>query len=182
VIHSIGIIETSSIAKGFEAADSMVKTANVELVEACAICPGKFLVVVVGGVADVKAAMAAGAATAGETLVDRMELANVDAAVPEALRGVCAAVDIDAMGILETFTAASGVLAADAAVKAASVTIIELRLARGMAGKSFFTITGNVGAVKAAMDAAKADAAKAGLLVQAVVIPSPHEALKRLSL
>lgn len=182
MIHSIGIIETSSIAKGFESADAMVKTANVELIEACTICPGKFLIVVAGSVADVKAALAAGADFAGSTLVDQMELANVAPEVPEALRGVSPAAEIDAMGIFETFTAASGVLAADAAVKAASVQILELRLARGMAGKSFFTVTGTVASVKAALDAAKATVSAEGLLVQSVVIPSPHESLKRLSL
>lgn len=182
MIHSIGVLETSSIARGYETADAMVKTAAVELLEAMPICPGKFLIIVVGAVADVSAAMSAGAAVSGEFLVDKMELANVAPEVPDAIRGVSPAERLGALGVFETFTAASGIEAADAAVKAAAVSLLELRLARGMGGKSYFTITGNVAAVKAAVDAARVKAAEAGLLVQSVVIPAPHESLARFAL
>ena len=38
---AIGMIEFKTIATGITAADAMVKTADVELVEALAVCPGK---------------------------------------------------------------------------------------------------------------------------------------------
>ena len=49
---AIGIVETSSIAKGFEIADTMLKTANVRLVVNRTICPGKYMVLI-GGDVDV---------------------------------------------------------------------------------------------------------------------------------
>ena len=47
---SIGIIETSSIAKGFQIADSVLKAANVEMVVNRTICPGKYMVLISGDV------------------------------------------------------------------------------------------------------------------------------------
>ncbi|MBU0927327.1 MAG: BMC domain-containing protein [Spirochaetes bacterium] len=175
---SIGIIETTSIARGYAVADAMVKTASVELVEATPICPGKFIVVVSGSVSSVSASVEAGAASAGDSLIDRMELASIHPDVPAALRGNSTPPAIEALGILETFTASAGVLAADAAVKSANVSIIELRLSRGMGGKAYFTVTGSVSSVSAAIDAASASASASGQLVSKAVIPSPHSDLK----
>ena len=62
MLHAIGLIETNSIAKGIEASDVMAKTANVSILIAKAICPGKYIVMVGGDVAavqqSVKAAIA----------------------------------------------------------------------------------------------------------------------------
>ncbi|MFM7846666.1 MAG: BMC domain-containing protein, partial [Planctomycetota bacterium] len=57
---AIGIIETSSIAKGFEISDSILKSANVELVVNRTICPGKYMVLISGDVDAVKASIEAG--------------------------------------------------------------------------------------------------------------------------
>ena len=64
--------------------------------------------------------------------------------------------------------------AADAAVKAANVELIEVRLGRGMGGKSFIAVTGEVAAVEASIRAAEALAGMEGLIASRVVIPSPH--------
>ena len=180
--YSIGIIETNSIARGYETADAMAKVAAVDLIEATPICPGKFIIVITGSVASVSASMAEGAAVAADYLIDSMELASVHPDVPAALRGTSAPPAIEALGIFETFTAAAGVLAADAAVKAAQVSIIELRLSRGMGGKAYFTLTGSVSAVSAAIDAATASASASGQLVAKAVIPSPHADLRGFAL
>ncbi len=177
--HSIGILEVLSVARGYEAADAMVKTAAVELAEASPICPGKFLIVVTGAVADVSASVAAGAAAAGDALVDRMELASLHPDVPAALSGNADPPRIEALGILETFTAASCILASDAAVKAAEVALIEIRLSRGMGGKSYCCLTGSVSAVQAAVDAGAAVASSLGQLVARISIPAPHEDLRK---
>ena len=57
---SVGLIELSSIAAGFEACDAMLKAAAVELVLARTICSGKYMVLVRGEVADVQASVQAG--------------------------------------------------------------------------------------------------------------------------
>ena len=42
---AIGMIEFKTTATGITAADAMVKTSEVEIVEAQTVCPGKYIVV-----------------------------------------------------------------------------------------------------------------------------------------
>ena len=56
----------------------------------------------------------------------------------------------DAVGIFETFSVASSLLAADAAAKAAQVEVAELRLADGLGGKAYFVVAGEQADVEAA--------------------------------
>ena len=72
---------------------------------------------------------------------------------------------------------ASLIEGADAAVKAANVQLIEIRLAMALGGKAFVTLTGNVAAVEAAVDAAGQVVGQKGLLVNKVVIPRPRPEL-----
>ena len=76
-------------------------------------------------------------------------------------------------------SAAGGVSAADIAVKAADVDLIEVRLSRGMGGKCFVLMTGEVADVRSAVSAACEIVEKDGMLAACTVIPSPHEDLKK---
>ena len=58
--NAIGMIELSSIAEGVNTADVMVKAANVELIHASTVCPGKYVAIVHGEVGAVRASMKAG--------------------------------------------------------------------------------------------------------------------------
>jgi microcompartment protein CcmL/EutN len=88
-----------------------------------------------------------------------------------ALRGLVTRSEEDALGIIETLTAASAIVAADLAVKAASVTLRDLRLANGIGGKGVITLSGTVSDVQAGVEAGRALALKRGLLARSVVIP-----------
>jgi microcompartment protein CcmL/EutN len=171
---ALGLVETSSIARGLVVADQMCKRAQVTLVLARPVSPGKHLVLVSGDVAEVGEAMQLGVATAQQTLVDRLELAQVAPGLLAALgRQTVAPVPDLAVGILETFSVASTLLAADAACKAAAVELIELRLADGLGGKGYFVLGGEQADVDAALIAAEA-AVPVGLLVSRELIPRPH--------
>lgn len=172
---SIGFLETSSIAKGIEATDAMLKTANVELLLTLIVPRGKYLVMVGGMLADVEQSMGAGLALAGATTVDHFTIQNVHPQLPAAIRGRVKTEKAEAIGIIETKEVASAIYAADAAVKAAAVTLIE---ARNQAGaKGMVVLTGEVGAVRAAIAAGVATIRKDGMLVAEVVIPLAHPAL-----
>ena len=82
-----------------------------------------------------------------------------------------------ALGIMESFSIASMIYSADAALKSADIRSIELRLGTGLGGKAFFTFTGDVSAVEAAASAGKEVVEQGGLLVDIEVIPSPTEKL-----
>ena len=60
MIRAIGLVEFVSIAKGIEAADAMLKAANIELLEAKPICPGKYIVLICGDVSAVENSVNAG--------------------------------------------------------------------------------------------------------------------------
>ncbi|MCX7919741.1 MAG: BMC domain-containing protein [bacterium] len=176
---SIGLLEFRSIAKGIESADAMVKTAPVDLIIAGTLCPGKYIAVVSGEVAAVESAVRAGAALGREELVDELVIANVH---PDIFPALTASTDINlneiqSVGIIETFSIAASVAAADLAAKAANVKLIEVRLARGLGGKSFVCLAGTVAEVRAAVEAGSQYAKDQGLLVSSVVIPSAHPSL-----
>ena len=84
---AVAAIETSSIAQGTGAADAMVKTAEVEILEVGALSPGKFWILIGGEVAEVRAAWQRGRDVAGETLLDSLFIPQLHELVLPALRG-----------------------------------------------------------------------------------------------
>lgn len=172
-LHALGMLEYTSIAKGIESADQMVKTAAVTPLFFKTICPGKYLAAIHGNVAAVSASIEAGREIGATAVVDGFVLANVHAQILWALSGAAKEDDLNALGVLETFSAASIVLAADAAAKAAAVTILDIHLAMGLGGKGYAYMTGDVAAVQAAVKAGESAVAQSGLLVASAVIPRP---------
>jgi microcompartment protein CcmL/EutN len=130
-----------------------------------------------GDVGSVEDSVDAGKEIAGEFLVDTFIIPNVHSAVFPALSCATQIQEINALGIIETYSSASCITAADAAAKAADVELIEIRCATGLAGKSFVTLTGDVGSVNAAVSAGVEVLADQGLLQSYVVIPSPSKEL-----
>lgn len=175
---AIAAIETSSIAQGAVTGDAMVKTAEVELLEARPLSPGKFWVLIGGGVAEVRAAHRRGLEAAAETRLDDLMIPQLDASVMPALAGRVAGPDHDALGIIETLTAAATIVAADRAAKTAGILLREIRLANGLGGKGFVTLSGDVASVQAAVESGRAEAQRAGLLVRAIVVPRLHAQMK----
>jgi microcompartment protein CcmL/EutN len=171
---SIGLIELSSVAAGFQAADTMLKAGNVRLLLSRSICSGKYMILIGGDTAAVEAAVEAGSEAAAGCLIDQFVIPNLHPDVIAAI-GRSQPVQPDgALGILESFNVATLIEAADAAAKSASVTLMELRLAMALGGKAFCTLTGDIASVQAAVGAGRKVIADAGVLVNAVVIPRPH--------
>ncbi len=173
--NSIGLIELTSIAKGYEVADALLKAADVKIVFNRSICPGKFMVMVSGETAAVESSIAVGLDRGGDTVVDDLFIPNVHPDVFPAISGTRVIEETDALGIIETFSVASIIEAADAAVKAADVQLIDIHLAMAIGGKGYVTMTGDVAAVNAAVEAGANYIRHKGLLVNKVVIPHPRE-------
>ena len=176
---SIGAIELSSVGIGYRIEDEMLKAASVDLLLARTICSGKYLIVVGGSVSSVEAAIRAGLATAGEAIIDYLIVPNVHESVFPAL-GQSVVLDGDhngALGVIETFSGTSVLAAADAAAKAARVTIFRIHVAMALGGKGLCLMTGTVADVRAGVQAAAAVARERGLLVSEVVIPRPSKEL-----
>ncbi len=172
--RSVGLIELSSVAAGFQVADTMLKAGNVRLLLSRSICSGKYMVLIGGETAAVQSAVEAGAEAADGCLISRFVAPNVHPDVLLALGRSQPVEPTGALGILESFNVATLIEAADAAAKAANVTLLEIRLAMALGGKAFCSLTGDVGSVQSAVAAGRRVISEAGVLVNAVVISRPH--------
>ena len=180
-ISSIGLIELSSVATGLQVQDTMLKAGDIQLLLARSICSGKYLIVVAGDVTSVQAAVLAGGTAAGASLIERRQIARVH---PSVLAAISNAVDVDprqlrSIGVVETFSAASIIEVADAAVKSANVTLLRIHLAMALGGKGFVLMAGDVSSVQAAVAAGAKVAGEDGMLVGKAVIPAPSQELFR---
>ena len=171
---TIGLIELSSVAAGFEVADTMLKAGNVRLILSRSICSGKYMVMIGGETAAVQSAVTAGTDASNGCIIDSFVIPNVHPDVFVALGRTSPVEPTGALGILESFNVATLIQGADAAAKAAAVQLLEIRLAMALGGKAFVTMTGDVSSVKAAVDAGRQVIGDAGVLVNAVVLSRPH--------
>lgn len=177
----IGLLELCSVARGVEVADAVLKEARVEMLFATPVHPGKYVLLFTGGVQDVRASLARGAQLAASDLVDQLLIPQVHEQIVPMLKRKGGRINgsLDAIGVIETTTVASSILSADAALKTATVDLIDIRIANGLGGKSFFTVTGEVSDVRSAVMAGAKLAQERGLLARDVVIPKPHADLVR---
>jgi len=171
--RTIGLIEFKTTPSGMVAADRMVKTAEIELLEAGTVCPGKYIALIAGTLSAVTAAVEAARSDFSEHYIDSFVLGNPHDSIFPALYGASDIKEVDAVGILETYDVASIIVAADIAAKTAIVDLVEIRIAKGMCGKSFMIITGEVAACEAAIAKAAASAAQDGMLLDKAVIARP---------
>jgi len=174
---AIAILEFTTVSAGIKAADIMAKTADINIIEAQAVCPGKYMTIISGSLSAINAAVDAGKNACGERHISSFILGNPHESLFSAFYGNAQVEKIRALGVFETFDAASAVMAADTAVKTAIVELIEIRLAKGMCGKSFVTLTGEIAAVEAAVSRAAKVAGEAGMLLDTCVIANPDAKL-----
>jgi microcompartment protein CcmL/EutN len=170
---ALAVLEFSSIAAGIAAGDAMIKRAPVAEIVGGTVHPGKYLVMVVGEVAAVEEAVAAGIDRSAAALVDRVLLPDVHPAVAAAVRGERLSPEGEAVGVIETTTVAATIAAADAAVKGATVVLTELHLADALGGKAYALFSGVVSDVEAAV-AIGLGRISPERLAGSVVIPQVH--------
>lgn len=174
MFETIGFLELNSIAKGVEAADIMLKTAQVDLVFAKAGCPGKYYILIAGEVAAVEASLKAGIQIGENHTVDHCLIPRVHPQVIRAIHQSGMLEHTGAVGVMEYYSVTASVYGADAAVKVADVDLLDVRLGTGIGGKSFVVLTGEVAAVKAAVEAGIHTEQAEGMVVSSVVIPNPR--------
>lgn len=173
---ALGMIEFKTVASGITATDIMLKTADVEIVQANPVCPGKYLATISGEISAVRAAIDAAERYNPAMLIDKFLLGNPHDTVQPAICGALEVEQKGAIGILETYTAASAVVAADTAAKTALIELVEIRLAKGMCGKSYIILTGSVSSVTAAIERAKSGM-QDGWYLDSSIIAGPDERL-----
>ena len=144
--NAIGMVELTSIARGIETSDFMVKAAQVELIRSSTVCPGKYIIIIAGDTGDVKASMAEGIRQGGESVVNTLLLPNAHPQLipaismttqpPRRRRGGRAGVLFHRLGPLRPPMWPP---------RQPNVTLIEVRIGYAIGGKGFVTLTGDVG-------------------------------------
>ena len=174
---SIGVIELKSIPKGVEAADAALKSAGIDMVSAHPACPGKYEIILTGSISNVTAAVSHVVSKFEGYVIDSSVMGRIDEQVITALFGTNTPEQRGSLGLIESFSAATAIRAADIAVKTARVSIYDLRVSRGMGGKGVVMLNGEIGDVSAAVEAGAKYASECGMLSSSAVIAAPHEDL-----
>ncbi|MCX7828386.1 MAG: BMC domain-containing protein [Thermanaerothrix sp.] len=174
---AIGLMEYKTVPKGVEAADAMLKASEVRLLFSSPICPGKYVSIISGEVDAVRTAVNKAVLVGGIFTVDSHVLPNVHPSVIPALTGTADFGGVEALGLVETISAVAAITAADVAAKAASINLLEVRIARGLGGKGFVVFTGDLGSVEASVRACEKRLGDEGGVVSSSVIASPHRDL-----
>ena len=175
----IGFLEYISIGKGIEAADLISKYAGIEILLSAPNCPGRYQILFSGDVGAVREAIDLAKSHADFNFLDSLILPRVDDQVISAIYGPDISEIQDAIGVFETMTMTATIEGADTMVKTSEVGIVDLRLGKGLAGKSYVIVTGPLQHVRTAMDAALEGVADRGVLISAVVVPSLNRDLVR---
>ena len=147
------------------------------MVSAHPACPGKYEIILAGSISDITAATTHVTSRFEGYVIDSSVMGRIDPQVVTALFGTNTPASRGSLGLIETFSAASAIRAADIAVKTARVEIYDLRVSRGMGGKGVVMITGDIGDVSAAVEAAANYAKGVATLSSTAVIAAPHEEL-----
>jgi microcompartment protein CcmL/EutN len=172
----LGAVEWDSIANGVRAADALVKVAPVTPIVLRPVTPGRYFALYAGEVEAVQAATLRALEVGGASVLDHLVLPNPHKTLVPVIKGKTSSEPLEAIGIIETLTMCSLIIAADAAAKTGEVRLHEIRLAMGLGGKAFAVVTGEVSSVEAAVERGSALAAERGFLLSSVVIPNPDPA------
>jgi microcompartment protein CcmL/EutN len=171
---ALGMIEFKSVARGIMTTDAIVKKAPVVLLETHPICPGKYVVIFGGEVADVEESLEAGLKAGGDLVINELFLPHAHEDIIPAITGTTIIETFGAVGVIETFSIASCVVAADKAAKMSPAKLVEIRLAQGLGGKGYFVMTGELADIEASIAAARDHVRSEGLLAGCEIIPRPH--------
>jgi microcompartment protein CcmL/EutN len=178
-MNAIGIIELSSIAKGFETQDAVLKDALVEKLIARTICSGKYLILVRGEVGDVESAMGRARDIGAYAIINCITIPNIHEKVFPAIAGPTS-LDMprpDGLAVIETFSVASAICAADYAVKEADVHIVRIHVSMAIGGKGVVILTGGIDALRSAIIPAIDFVKEEGMLAGHCLITHPHESM-----
>ena len=174
---ALGMIELKSVARGIKVTDAICKKAPVDIIQTSAVCPGKYMILFSGEVADVEEAFMEAELIGRDLIVHQIMLPMLHQDIIPAISGTTKISDFKSVGIVESFSISSCVIAADMAAKAAAVKMVEIRLANGLGGKGYFVMTGELSDVEESLRVATDHIKEEGMLAASEIIQNPHPEL-----
>lgn len=176
---ALGLVEFSSIAKGIEAADMMVKKASVEVLKMKHICPGKFMIILMGDIEDVRVSVEA-LSSDTRKIVESAVISNAHNDLISYFNNNHTAFDSEAIGIFETSTVTSALISLDKSLKSSSVKLLRMYLGNGIGGKSYFIVSGSISDVEEAIKAATNTISHKRLIYKSIIPHPSKDAIKNL--
>ena len=173
VRKALAMVEFSTVASGITALDIITKTAQVDILAAQTICPGKYMIIFCGSIGAVNASLESARRVAHN--MDEFLLGSPHPDIFPALMGTTLLPENAALGLVETYSGAAAIKAADAAAKTAYINLAQIHIAHGMCGKSTVMFTGEIAAVSTALEAAKKEASDKGRLLDTALIANPDK-------
>jgi microcompartment protein CcmL/EutN len=176
--EALGVLECETIHRGWETTDAMSKMARLRILAAEPIPPGRFLVVVGGPVGEIEVAFRRGVEVAG-ALHDRLFLPEAAEGILPALASGARRGEVDSLGLFETLSVSAVLDGADRGLKGAAVRLLQLHLARGIAGHAFGIFEGRQDMVEAALALAEERARAHGRWIGATLLARPDPGVVR---
>jgi microcompartment protein CcmL/EutN len=171
---AVGIFEIGSLARGYALMDQILKKAPVKILEGTYMSPGKFFILFNGDEASTEESFQTVRNAPQPSILDSVLIHQIHESILPGMYGLLKTEVRHSLGVVETSTMASGILAADRSMKEANVELIELRSSRGIGGKCLYFVTGKLEEVQASVSAAQAILSERGTLLHTEVIANPH--------
>lgn len=172
---AISCFEFSSLARGYFLLDQLVKKAPVKILEAAAVTPGKFFVLINGDEASVEESRQHILSLGRDHILDEVFIPQLHPEVLPAMYAQNRFPVEESLGIVETATVASGLVSADQACKNAVIHLVDFRMARGIGGKAYYFVTGKLEDVEASVHAGAFAVEGKGTLIRTEVVARPHD-------
>ncbi len=176
--EAVASLELATIARGIVVLDAMAKRAETTFVAARTVSPGRYWVVISGGVAEVEEALDAALEIAAEDRVEHVLLRDPARGLVDALASQLDTAMDESLLIVETTAISSTLVAIDRALKETESALLELRFGAGLSGKGVFTLTGALHMVEAARDVV-AEVLTPQAVVRTELIAQPHPDLPK---
>lgn len=142
IMEAILIVEFNDIPKGMKNLDKILKLGNVKVYRAGVTCPGKYYFIVYGDNEAINYCVGK-VEKQGKFEV----ISGVSRKIIEILGKNRDKVFYDTIGVVEFFTISESLKTLDMILKSIPVEVIKLILGGGLAGKSYFIVTGDTGAL-----------------------------------
>lgn len=143
---SICVAEFLSISKGIESLDKFLKEVDVDIYRAGTTCPGKYYFILLGDTESINAGMRN---LNGEQ--KKIMISGVSREILNAIKNKGEKKLKNSMGIFEFSNISESVNSLDCVLKSTDVKVIKLVLGYGIAGKSYYVVTGDTSSIEEAI-------------------------------
>jgi len=176
---NLAIVEFKSTARGLFVTDAMLKAADVKLVLASSLCPGKYLTIVEGETSAVESSLRIADEIGGMHVYSSEVLNAINSKVIDAISGKLGEHSMEALAVIESMQMACLISSADDVSDAVPVEFVDFRLARGCGVNSFYIFSGRYSSVEEGARRASQFLKEKGALLACRVLSGPDREVFR---